>query len=118
MMADLRFGEGCSCLGLINDQPLRRAAGGRGQNEFSIRMRPAKVLDIGAGQSISAHEPINRLSWPTAFHCQRAYSPSQRQLSSNHGRRVATESMRVVSFNLNTRAFAIGFTCERSQRSR
>src|SRR6266404_946052 len=107
MMADLRFSEGRSGLALINDQQLRQALRGRRQYEFSIRARPAKVPDVGAGQSISAHEPINRLSWPTALHCQRAYSPSQCQLRSDHGRRVATESVRILSFNLYTRAFAI-----------
>ncbi len=117
-MTDLRFGERSSCLGLINHEPLWQALRGRRQDKFSIRARAAKVLDVGTGQSMSGHKPIGRLSRPAAFHRQRAEASSQRQLSSDHRCRVTAESVRIVSFNLYTRAFAISFTRERGQRSR
>ena len=66
-MADLRLGEGRPFLGLIYDQPLREASRGRRQDEFSIRPRPAKVLDVSASQTVAANKPIRGLSWPAAF---------------------------------------------------
>ena len=85
-MADLSFGEGRFGLGLFDGQPLRQAPGGAGQEEFSVRARPAKVFDVGAGQAISAHESIAGLSRPTAFERQRPHAAAQRQLTSNHRR--------------------------------
>ena len=66
-MADLSFGEGRFGLGLFDGQPLGQALGGAGQEEFSIRARPAKVFDVGASQTVPAHKAITRFSWPTAF---------------------------------------------------
>ena len=115
-MADLSLGERRPGLGLFDRQPLRQALGGAGQEEFSIRARPAKVFDVGAGQAISPHESIAGLSRPTAFERQRPYAAAQRQLTSDHGRGAAAKTVRVLSFDLYAGAAAIGFAGERTKR--
>ena len=85
-MADLSLGEGRFGLGLFDRQPLRQALGGAGQEEFSIRARPAKVFDVSASQSVSAHESIAGLSRPTTFERQRSNTAAKGKLTSNHGR--------------------------------
>ena len=86
MSANLSFSKGRLRLGLFDSQPLRQALRGAGQEEFSIRARSSKVFDVGASQTISAHEPIAGLSWPPAFERQRPDAAAQRQLTADHRR--------------------------------
>ncbi len=117
-MPNLRLGERGSLLGLFNDLPLRQAIRGTSQHEFSIRARPAKVLDVGASETIAAHESITGLSRPAALDRHCPDSMPQRQLTADHRRGSAAKTVRVKFFDLYGGASAIGFAGKRSKSGR
>ena len=114
-MPKLGLSEKCRYLRPFNNQPLRQAVRGAGQQEFRVRARPAKVFDIGASQTISAHESIDGLSRPTTFDREGPDSAPQRQLTPDHSRGSPAKAMRLLSFDLYARSSAIGFAGERSK---
>jgi hypothetical protein len=59
------------------------------------------MFEVGAGESISAHDPVTRSPRPATLNSQGMNASPQCQLSSDHSRRATREAMIFVALNLN-----------------
>src|SRR5882724_3520140 len=71
---------------IFQGEPLRRAFTGTHEDEFFIFAWLAQMPNVGARQSIAAHNSIARRTRPSALNSECAHAATQYQLSANHSR--------------------------------
>jgi len=98
---------------IFQSEPLRRAFNGADQDEFFIFAWLAQVLNVGARQSVPAHNSIARRTGPSALNSECAHAATQCQLSANHRGQCPLEAMIFGALDLNRGA---GPVCIRGHR--
>jgi len=92
---------------VIQDEPLRRPPRGANEDELGIISRPSQMFDVGAGESIAAHDPVTGSPRPATLNRQGANASPQCQLSSDHSRGATREAMIFVALNLDGGAMTV-----------
>ena len=80
---------------------MRRPFGRTNEDELGIISRPSQMFDVGAGESIAAHDPVTRSPRPATLDSQSMNASPQYQLSSDHSRRATREAMIFVALSLD-----------------
>src|SRR5437660_11195652 len=100
-MAEVLFCYGDLVSALLDHQPLRRALRRTRQEEFTIGLFAAEVLQVRAGQTTAANKSVARRARPAAFNRQCPHAAAQGHLVSYHGCVTEHKTMFLLRLNLN-----------------
>jgi hypothetical protein len=75
------------------------------------------MFDVGASQTIAAHDPVTRRARPTALNRKRAHATAQNQSRADHGGRPAAKAVIIMTLDLDSTIGPVGITGERGENS-